>query len=75
MGVPSLSKVYDGEDVIFNVSAVVAQSGKAVDFTFTVNSNTEYQVKDAAKYNLTVNISGVNFNYVYTVEKREVELK
>ncbi len=75
LGVPSLSKVYDGEDVIFNVSAVVAQSGKAVDFTFTVNSNTEYQVKDAAKYNLTVNISGVNFNYVYTVEKREVELK
>lgn len=73
LGIADMSKVYDGESVEFDITVKVKQTGKIVSHEFGVNGSTE-QIRKAGVYELSVKVSGATFEYVYTVEKKKVDV-
>lgn len=74
LGIFALSKTYDGQEVVLNVTAKVAQTRKAVDYTVTVNGSERYSICKAGSYSIVISLLGGSFDYEYIIEKKTAQI-
>ncbi len=74
LGIFSLSKTYDGNEVELSVTAKVAQTRKPVECTVAVNGSEEYSICKAGNYSIVVSLLGGSFEYEYVVEKKAAQI-
>lgn len=74
LGILSLSKTYDGNEVVLNVTAKVSQSRESVDFTLTVNGKESHSICDAGSYSIVVTVLGGTFEYEYVIDKKTAQI-